>query len=126
MYASTGAGGIYATAEDLFRYSNALDSGTLLPLEHQRPMVTRAFRIRPGVLYGYGWVVTQVNDTSVFVHHSGGNNGYTCEFARYPSNGVVIEVLGNRGFVDVGAIRDSISAMLFGDRYLAKRQPGHS
>jgi CubicO group peptidase (beta-lactamase class C family) len=126
-----GAGSVYATARDLWRYDEALTRGVVLPPAVERLRVARAVPVGPRAAYGYGWIVTRpggVADTTpgapYFVHHSGGTNGYLGEYARYPREGACVVVLMNRGddgFADPAAIRAGIAALLFGPRYPAPR-----
>lgn len=115
-YASAGAGDMYATAEDLLRYTNALESQTVLTTASQHLMIDHAFRVGPTVSYGFGWIITRVGQHS-FIHHSGGSNGYGSELAIFPEEHTVIIVLSNFGFADVEGIRAKIASLLFGKRY---------
>lgn len=117
MYASAGAGGVYATARDLLRYDAALTAGTLIPPALTERGVARAHRVSASNAYGYAWVVTRAPDGGYFLHHSGGNNGYSTEYARYPREGVAIIVLTNRGQANPVGVRRTIARLRFGDRY---------
>jgi len=63
----TGAGGIYTTAEDLLRWSNALDSPGILSAHALEFM----FTAHPPSNYGAGWFI----DTSPHrkIYHEGGD-----------------------------------------------------
>lgn len=113
MYASRGAGGIYATAEDLFHYDNALNNEMIVPRSVEQQAVDSAFQLRPGTGYGYGWVVSRSTDSTMYIHHSGGTNGYISEYSRYPASHSCIIIMSNRGFANNDYIRDSIAGMLF-------------
>ena len=56
-FGSAGAGGMYATARDLFSYARALNGLKIVNAHMQQQMVDRAFPIRPGAGYGYGRVI---------------------------------------------------------------------
>jgi D-alanyl-D-alanine carboxypeptidase len=117
MFASAGAGGMFATAEDLLRYDEALYAGSVIPADIARRAVDSAFQVKPTVAYGYGWLITRTTDGHVVLHHSGGNNGYVSEYARYPAEHVAIIILSNRGWADPEAMRSEIARMMFGPRY---------
>ena len=124
-FAQPGAGSVYATARDLWRYDQALTRGLVVPAAEQRVGVERAFRLSARGAYGYGWIVTRAaaDTAAYFLHHSGGNNGYVSEYARYPREGAAIVVLANRNVAEPEALRGAISALLFGDRYPMPRRP---
>ena len=117
MFASAGAGGMYATARDLFSYDRELYRGTVIPREMVDANLTKAFEIRPAAAYGYGWIVRRPSDSVYFLQHSGGNNGYNADYARYPAERAAIIVLSNRGATDAEAVRKEIQRMVFGGKY---------
>lgn len=138
-FAQPGAGSVYATARDVWRYDEALTRGAVVSAAQQRLGVERAFRLSARGAYGYGWIVTRATaDTAAsparaaggvgaspdayFLHHSGGNNGYVSEYARYPREGASIVVLANRNAAEPEALRGAIAALLFGDRYPIPRR----
>ncbi len=116
MYASAGAGGMYATARDLFNYDRALNSGRLLGPDAARENLDKAFRIRDQVSYGYGWMIRRPKEV-YYLEHSGGNNGYNADYARYPLDRAVIIVLTNRGGNDATEIRKGIARIVLGSKY---------
>ena len=113
MFASRGAGGIYATAEDLFHYDNAIAAGRIVQPELERQAIDSAFSTGPDASYGYGWMISR-KDGITLIHHSGGTNGYVADYARYPASHICIVVLTNRGFTSVSPIRDAIFRMVSG------------
>jgi D-alanyl-D-alanine carboxypeptidase len=105
----TGAGGIYATADDLLRWSKALDSPGLLSAQALDFMFTAH---QPGN-YGGGWFIETSPRRKIY--HEGGDPGFAAFEARYPDQHVVIIVLSNE---DDSPVRDNADAMakrLFGD-----------
>jgi CubicO group peptidase (beta-lactamase class C family) len=117
MFASAGAGGMYATARDLFNYDRALYRGTVIPASMLDANLTRAFSVSPKSAYGYGWIVRRPSDGVYYLQHSGGNNGYNADYARYPAEHVAIIVLSNRGATDAEGVGKEIQKMLFGGKY---------
>ena len=114
MFGAKGAGGMYSTVDNLFRYDRALNRGTILPRAVVDSMQTRIFRVRPGAGYAYGWIVNDAPGQPRLVHHSGGNNGYTSEYARFPDQHLTIIILSNRGFADPEGMRKRIAEVLLG------------
>jgi len=112
MFGAKGAGGMYSTVDDLLRYDRALNRGTILPRAVVDSMQTRIFRVRPGAGYAYGWIVNDTPGQPRLVHHSGGNNGYTSEYARFPDQHLTIIILSNHGFADPEGMRKRIAEVL--------------
>lgn len=114
MYILMGAGAVQATADDMLRYDAALRAGTVLPFDLQQRMLDSAFQQpepdRPRV--GYGWFIRQTHGRQL-LSHSGGTNGYSCEFARVPSDGICIVILSNHGFANCTGLRDQILDVLY-------------
>jgi len=117
MFGSAGAGGMYATARDLFSYDKALNARRLVGADLERENLTRAFKISDKANYGYGWIIRRPSDSVYYLEHSGGNNGYTADYARYPLDGVCVIVLINRGGVDATEVRRAIARMVLGTKY---------
>jgi CubicO group peptidase (beta-lactamase class C family) len=114
MYILMGAGGVQATADDMLRYDAALRAGAVLPFDLQQRMLDSAFQQpepeRPRV--GYGWFIRQAHGRQL-LSHSGGTNGYSCEFARVPSEGICIVILSNFGFAKCTDLRNKILGILY-------------
>ncbi|CAN5898686.1 hypothetical protein BH24BAC1_BH24BAC1_28700 [soil metagenome] len=85
-----GAGAVYATAEDLQRWDQALFTDKLLSKEMKEKMFTP---VHPP--YGYGWFVRQVPGAGKIVYHEGGIPGYTSLLARGTDKGYLIVLLSN-------------------------------
>jgi len=105
----TGAGGIYATAEDLLRWNKALDSPGLLSAHALELM----FTAHPPGNYGYGWFVETSPRRKIY--HEGGDPGFVAFEARYPDQHVVIIVMANEDDSPVREIADAMAKHLFGD-----------
>ncbi len=70
LSAFTGAGSIYSTAEDLFRFDQALYADKLISEKSRNLM----FSSTTG--YGYGWFIRQLPGVGKVVYHEGGVPGY--------------------------------------------------
>ena len=93
---AAGAGGITATAEDLFRFHQSLKNNILLPAELKNKMITPTDQGS----YGYGWFISsrpgkQNGDTVLVMDHSGSINGFGSYFARIPDDDIAVIVLKN-------------------------------
>jgi CubicO group peptidase (beta-lactamase class C family) len=105
----TGAGGIYATVEDMLRWNKALNSPGLLT-GHALELM---FTAHPPGNYGYGWFVEASPRRKIY--HEGGDPGFAAFEARYPDQHVVIVVLSNEDDSPVREIADAVAKHLFGD-----------
>lgn len=98
----TGAGGIISTTADLLKWSHALDSETLLPLEKIEKMWTpqAAYTDWEGY-YGLGWIIDDYffknSKHHRIVYHPGTDFGFYAMFVKQPDAGITIVLLNNTG-----------------------------
>jgi len=114
MYVIQGAGGIYSTAEDLWKYDNSLRQGAPIPKATQQRMIDEAFAPLDMAKIGYGWLIRQRHGRQL-ISHSGGNNGFAIEYARVPSEEICIIILSNLGFVNPEGLRDEVLKVLLAE-----------
>jgi CubicO group peptidase (beta-lactamase class C family) len=93
---ATGCGGLISTADDLFKWHQALLNGRLLSKGLRDKMIEP---VKP-FHYGYGWEVrTQApgrsGDTLKIAEHSGSVNGFGSYMAQIPGDGSLVVVLKN-------------------------------
>jgi CubicO group peptidase (beta-lactamase class C family) len=88
-YRGTAAGGGYSTVGDLFRFAEALQTGTLISPE----TLAEATSDQEGEGYGYGFQVG--TDPSTRWGHGGGAPGMNGDLRVYPELGYVVVVLSN-------------------------------
>lgn len=139
QYGSAGAGDIYTTVTDLWRYSEALYQGKILSAKTQQQMLEDSIPIggglsgpscapacaplrhvtTPDVRWGLGWSIRGTPGHR-YIEHSGGNNGFTADFARFPDERATIIVLSNFGFTDVTGVRSAIAQRVFHGKYTVK------
>ena len=91
-----GAGALYATIGDLFRWNEALFGGRVLREESLKLMTTpvKLPANVDGMSYGYGVAVAKVNGLPS-INHAGGLNGWSSELIRLPEQGCTVVALGN-------------------------------
>jgi D-alanyl-D-alanine carboxypeptidase len=136
QYGSAAAGDMYTTVSDLWRYSEALYRNNILTAATQRLMLHDSVRIAggwagpscapacaplqrvttPNVRWGLGWRI-QNSRGHVYMTHSGGDNGFSAEFARFPEEHATIILLSNFGFADVTSMRAAIARIIFHGKY---------
>jgi CubicO group peptidase (beta-lactamase class C family) len=88
--AVAGAGSIYSTTRDLWKFDRALKAGTILSPAMQARMVTQQVPGRAG----YGWFLSQQNGRD-YSWHAGDMAGYSASMARDTARDETVIVLGN-------------------------------
>ena len=105
------AGGLYSTAEDLYRWDQALYTEKLLSKKSLAMMFT-PFKGN----YGYGWYIAEQAGHR-FISHSGWIDGFAASFGRYPDDRVTVIVLSNIDSAPVNTIARNIGAIALGLRH---------
>jgi CubicO group peptidase (beta-lactamase class C family) len=85
-----GATGIVSSAEDLFRWDQALRGDKVL----SRIAKVKYF-LPDKADYAYGWHVGKTKTGTAIIHHSGATRGYRTVLARYPERNTLVVVLTN-------------------------------
>ncbi len=93
-----GNGGILSTAEDMFRWHQALNGTEVLPedakAKYFAPHVPEGPRAKTH--YGYGWVIGTAGDDSTYHWHNGGNGIFFADMSRYLGDDMVLIMASNR------------------------------
>ena len=108
MTAPFSAGGLYSTAEDLYRWDQALYGDAVLPEAARTLMFTPVLGD-----YGYGWAIYRPGADSrrappwavpghLTLVHPGSINGFSAEILRFPEDHVTIIVLANLENISIG------------------------
>lgn len=94
---TTGDGGIYSTAEDLFKLEKALRTDQLLSEESTKWLYqTPVMKDGTHSTYGAGWFIEKT-DGGLITQHTGGLAGFRSLFWRDLKNGNTIIALTNQG-----------------------------
>jgi len=91
-----GAGALYSTVGDLFRWNEALYGGRVIS-EASVKLATTPYPLPAGVdgmRYGYGLVLSEFKRLPV-ISHGGGLNGWSSELLRLPAQTCTVAVLAN-------------------------------
>jgi len=125
LYAS---GLLYSTAQDLYRWDQALSQHTLVSQQSQEAIFTPYVSSCPqngpeefcpdfsSLQYGYGWfIATESTPTSQrqVIWHYGALDGFTAYIGRYPDDKVTIIVLSNLQKLDVFALVRNLEQIVF-------------
>jgi len=109
-------GGLYASIEDLGRWSNALDANTLLPARMEK-LLFKAYVRTAGASaesYGYGWFIRKRLNRAV-VEHAGVLAGFSTLITRFQKEHITIIILANQ-YVNTDAIGNEISRLVVVDK----------
>jgi len=106
-----GAGALYSTVQDLYKWDQALYTDKLV----SKAMIEAMFRPNKGD-YGYGWMIKpHLNRTRIA--HGGGIEGFNTMISRYPAEKLVVVVLSNINTSATGRMADDLAAMALGESY---------
>ena len=106
-----GAGDLYSTVEDLYKWDQALYTDKLVKPETQKKIFT-PFKGD----YAYGWMVARRGNRNT-IAHGGGINGFSTVIQRFPDERATVIVLSNNITTPAGPIGDGLAAILFGESY---------
>jgi len=96
-WALLGNGGLVSSAEDLFKFHQAMNGSTILSSETKKKSYTGHVRIGEDVMMGYGWGVRST-EHGRRVSHGGANDfGFRAMIIRYLDEDVVLIVTTNAG-----------------------------
>jgi CubicO group peptidase (beta-lactamase class C family) len=110
------AGGFYSTVEDLFRWSQALMSGSILPKQLSDLMITPfvATQDDTGRSYGYGWFLGG-ESPHPWAAHAGRVAGFSADVIDYLDDDIIVVILCNQTNVDAESINTKFGKMLLGN-----------
>jgi CubicO group peptidase (beta-lactamase class C family) len=108
----TGAGALYSTVGDLYRWDRALYEDEILSTASRQAFFTPWMDTGQGTDYGYGWDIgTTAGKSSIA--HGGGIFGFASFMARFPEDDAVIIVLSNGIQMPPRLIAEGLAQILF-------------
>jgi CubicO group peptidase (beta-lactamase class C family) len=108
----TGAGALYSTVGDLYRWDRALYEDDILSTASRQAFFTPWMDTGQGTDYGYGWDIgTTAGRPSIA--HGGGIFGFASFMARFPEDDAVIIVLSNGIQMPPRLIAEGLAQILF-------------
>lgn len=111
-----GNGGILSTAQDMFKWYQALQSNAIFSDEAKKKMFTLNRND-----YGYGWEISKTSHGQTIGHNGGNDVGFTAHLSWFPEKGVCVIVMSNAGyyFNDYNysnMIGKKITGLIFGEK----------
>ena len=115
-----GAGSVYSTMDDMWKWHKALISSTLISKSLTNEMMSMQINVRNNYGYGFGFFVGNVNintNTYEYIGHTGAYPGFHSLYAWFPQSERFILVMNNTGHTRLNFIRDEIMKILEGGDY---------
>ncbi|MBU5311313.1 serine hydrolase [Tissierella carlieri] len=111
-----GAGNMYSTVEDLYRWDRALNTEQLVKKESLDKMFKGYIDMQGMGDYGYGWLIRDTEHGKE-IFHTGGTLGFTANIAKFIDEDLTIIVLTNRSGYDVINLTDTLASITLGKEY---------
>jgi CubicO group peptidase (beta-lactamase class C family) len=121
---TTGAGGIYSTAEDLFKWDQALYQEKIVKAQTLKEAFA-PYTLHDGrkSYYGYGWRIVDCHKGKT-VEHAGRFGGFKTYLGRQLGRKETIILLTNKGHASpLDGIRSAIGNILGNQHYLLPKRP---
>ena len=120
MSVPSGAGGLYSTVEDLYKWERSLYTDAVLNQSSRDAMFTSTIQVskeeNEEVYHSYGWLIdTQYGRRRI--SSNGGIEGFVTHIARYPDEQIAIVILSNLSASPAEKMGRDIAAILFGESY---------
>ena len=114
-----GAGAIYSTVGDLFKWNEALYNGKVLQEKSLNsaltPVVLSSGKKPDNVNYAYGLELHDYRGQDV-IEHGGGVNGFISQLARYPKDNITVALLTNISPPEVSLNSNAIAEFLLWEK----------
>jgi CubicO group peptidase (beta-lactamase class C family) len=109
--AASGAGALFTTTGDLFKWALAIGSPKLLPKKLWEKLFTP---VQPG--YGFGMMLN--NEQGRYkTGHTGSIPGFIADFAHFPKDSITIIYLSNYQDVDGRKLEKNLTALVYNEPY---------
>ncbi|MCB0517590.1 MAG: beta-lactamase family protein [Lewinellaceae bacterium] len=111
MSVNHGAGALFSTVDDLYKWDRALYTEKLV----KRATLEKIFTPHLNA-YGGGWgIMPHQRFGKAFIFMNGRFSGFSANISRYPDDDICIIVLSNLMDIDPRIIGDNLAAILFGE-----------
>lgn len=118
-----GAGSMYSTVEDMFKWDLALRANTVLKKESKEKIFT------PNLAnYGYGWMIVKTpknsgKDSVTVITHGGGINGFNTIVMSVLEDGRYVALFNNTGVVPLTEMARKIMKIMDGEEVEFPKKP---
>lgn len=111
-----GAGNIYSTIEDLYRWDQALETEKLVKKETLDKIFSEHVDMFGQGYYGYGWMLTDLGFDKM-IYHGGNTLGFTADITRLDELNLTVIILSNKGYVDMTNIKNNLISIALGGEF---------
>lgn len=111
-----GAGNMYSTTEDLYRWSEALKTEKLVNKDTMDQIFTEHIDMEGVGSYGYGWMIID-SEIGKIILHGGNTLGFTSSISRVVDLDLTIIVLSNVGYYDTTTLVNTLTSIALGGVY---------
>tara|TARA_R110001583_G_scaffold130894_1_gene282624 strand:- start:4331 stop:5524 length:1194 start_codon:yes stop_codon:yes gene_type:complete len=103
---------VYATSEDLIKWTLGLNSGKLLSKESLNLMYSKGETVRGRkVPYGFGFRIDTKDEKTIY--HHGKWNGFSTALTQYPEEDLVVVVLEHSSYNNMTSLNKNIKKIVF-------------
>lgn len=113
---SYGAGNMYSTVEDLYRWDRALQTEQLVQKSTMDEIFKEHTAMSEQVAYGYGWMIGD-DPIGKRIFHGGNTLGFTANIVRYIDEDMTIIILTNNAYYNVDGLADTLTSITLGREY---------
>ncbi len=111
-----GAGSMYSTVEDLYRWDQALKTEKLVKKETMDQIFTEHIAMPGAGSYGYGWMISD-SGIGKTIFHGGNTLGFTSNLVRFTDIDLTIIILSNKGYYDTTKLTNILTSIALGGDY---------
>jgi CubicO group peptidase (beta-lactamase class C family) len=111
-----GAGNMYSTVEDLYRWDRALDTEQLVKKEGLDRIFKGYIDMQGMGDYGYGWLIRDT-ELGKEIFHTGGTLGFSANIARYIDEDLTVIVLTNKSGYDTMSLAYTLASITLDKEY---------
>ncbi|OPZ94549.1 MAG: Penicillin-binding protein 4* [Firmicutes bacterium ADurb.Bin419] len=112
-----GAGYLYSTVEDLYRWDRSLYTDKLVKKETMDMIFTGYEDTQSFGKYGLGWFVREDESLGKVVFHGGNTLSFTADISRYIDKDMTIIMTINNGYYDVDNLTSILAGIVEGKKY---------
>lgn len=111
-----GAGNLYSTVEDLYRWDRALNTEQIIKKDSLDKIFHGYVEVTDSIKYGLAWMIEE-GEKGKHIFHGGNTLGFTSNISRYVDEDLTVIVLSNNGYYYVQPIIDDLSSIVLNKEY---------
>lgn len=111
-----GAGNMYSTVEDLYRWDQALKTEKLVKKDTMAKIFSEHVAMPGAGSYGYGWMIAD-SGIGKMIFHGGNTLGFTANLVRFIDLDMTIIILSNNGYYDTTTLTNALTSISLGGAY---------